>query len=360
MAMPEQEEYAELTIGGRRYRDWKSMSVTRAVQSDRTFFVFEAASAGESGKGGDRIRLGDPCEISLSGLKVVAGRVMHRQPAFTDTQHGLQILGASLHAALSDYTVDHKPGEFKGYNITQIANALAKPAGVEVVLEGKPEGADKVFPIFRVQMGETVFSALSRMARMRNLFITDDERGRLVLFRNDGKAQPRAELAEGRNIKAASGIFQDEIPFTKVEVHGSMPSSDRTWGPQASSVMGKVDNPSGRSNSTLVVAAEMPGDAQDMAMRAAHELAEMRGTQASVQIVTQGWHMDPSTLWIQLIGKTVNVYSPRLFTSESMLMAIATVSHRQDARAGSETVIDLCLPGRLGGSGRIDVGGSDA
>jgi len=358
--MPNPKELAYILVNGKRYLNWKTISVNRTFQAFASTSTFSAASPNESGLStwdALRLRVADQAKIWLGGKLVSSGTISARQPAYNDKEHGLQITVLSKVSDIVNSTVDHEKGEFKGYTLSQIAGAVLQPYGIKFQLQGSTEGADKVFPKVNVQAGETVFAFLERLCRFRNIFLRDDENGNIVGFRSGNQAAMGAELELGRNIKAGSLLMCDENALSKIEAIGQRPGNDQNFGDASRDVKATVTNPAVTRNRPFSLMAEMPGDKQDMQMRASHELAENYVTMLSGSYTVQGWFKDKSTLWLEMIGKTITVYDPFMFPDNRMQLAIQGVTSTQGPE-GTLSVLDMCLPRRLGGGDRIEAGGA--
>lgn len=353
--MPRQREVAEIEVNGQRYSDWESMSVTRSGQDLFTRFTFTAASPIESATNwsGQKLAIGDACQVYLAGIKVADGKIRVRQPAYDDRQHGLQIIGSSLSATIARATVEAKPGEYKNSSLSQVANSVLKPFGVKFMLKGETEGADKPFERVNVQVGETVFALIDRLCRMRNVYLFDDKDGNIIGYRLGKGAQSIADLEEGRNIKSANAVFNYEGAFSMVEAKGQNTGNNERFGDDARDSKGMVKNSAIKEHAPLVLMAEMPGDNADMKMRAQRENGENIATQINANIVVQGWHKDDGSLWIEKIGEVVTVYSPMLFTNDRMSLAIQEVTSGQGP-GGTVTTLGLVLPERFNGGGQIE------
>lgn len=364
--MPRAEEIAEIAVNGQRYRNWESMSVTRSGQDLIPRFMFTAASPVESDTNWSRLKLGvgQDCQVYLAGRKVVDGKILGRQPAYDAIQHGLQVSGASRLNVITRATVDHGKGEFKKSSLSQIAGALLSPYGIQFSLKGSTSGADKLFEKFNVQPGETIFSAIERLCRMRNIYMIPGMDENILGYRLGSATNTIADLQEGRNILSASGIENYEGAFSEIEAVGQRPRTDEHHGDDARDVSAKVSNTKVPEHAPLVIMAEMPGDAQDMKMRAQHENGQNIATQVNVQVEVQGWFKDDDTLWLEHIGEPVSVYSPRLFTNDRMTLAIQDVASTQGTSAqggpGTKTTLGLVLPERYNGGGQIDGGSAGA
>jgi prophage tail gpP-like protein len=351
--MPNPQEIAELVVNGREYRDWDMVSVQRSFQSPASVMTFSAASPIESGGwAAQKLKIGDLCSCKMAGVTVANGVLYLRQVAFDDRRHGLQVQVASKVQDILYATVDQKPGQFKDYSIEGIGNALVKPYGLKFKIDGNPSGADKKFPRFNVQPGETVFAAISRLCRMRNLFLIDDKDGNLVAKRIDGSGGAQAHLEEGRNIKSATCVMSHENVHNMIQVLGQRPGNDQNWGDEARDTSASVSNPEIKRHRPLTIPAEEPGDQQDMQMRAEHAGAVNIATMLQAEVTVQGWHDPSGVLWIEHVGKEISVKSAMLFPEEQRSLAVQGVVLKQ-TNAGTETVLSLIIPSRLGGGGQI-------
>lgn len=357
--MPKRSEVAEIVVAGKRYSHWTTVSVTRAGNDPFPKAVFTVAAPAEAAPNWSKLKLaiGDKCEVYLAGRKVIEdGRIIGRQPAFDATQHALQ-LSVSTNATVVDRaTVDHERGEYKKSNLTQIANALLKPYGKTFTTKGDTEGMDKPFDRFNVQCGETVYSAICRLCRMRNVYLLADEAGNFVGYRLKDKPGSNAELAEGKNILSASANFDYTGALNKIDVIGQRPGNDQYFGDDARTQVGTVKNPAIKQHAPLSIIAEQPGDAADMRMRAQHENGFLLAEQVQVQIVVQGWLKDERRLWLEMIGEPVSINSPMLFTDDRMSLAIQAVTSTQGPQ-GTLSELTLVLPQAFNGTEQIDTSG---
>ncbi|WP_342106286.1 phage baseplate assembly protein [Methylobacterium sp. SI9] len=355
--MPKQAELAEIVVGGQRYANWDSVSVTRSGMSVVPTFTFTAASPIESATNfaGLKLKIGDPCEVLLAGRRVIRGQIRHRQPAFDANQHGLQIGGTSLTGEIVKATVDHNQGEFKNYTLSQILNSVFKPYGIKFNLKGSTDGADKVFEKVNVQTGELLFNFAERLCRMRNVFMFSDMDENIVGYRMGSAADGIADLQEGRNILSASAVFDYNGAYAEHQAIGQNTGNDQRFGDAARDVTGSAKNPAVPNKTVNRFMMEQPGDKADALMRAQHENAHDVGSQVQVTIVVQGWFANQDTLWLEHIGEPVSVYSPMLFTDDRLNLAIQEVTSTQNA-GGTMTTLTLVLPEAYNGIGTIQGG----
>ncbi|MCB4803517.1 prophage tail gpP-like protein [Methylobacterium brachiatum] len=358
--MPKPTEVAEIAVNGQRYSNFETVSVSRSGVDPFPKFAFTAASPIESAPNwaGMKLGIGDECEVILGGRQAISrGRITGRQPAYDAQQHGLQIVGTTNSATVVRATVDHNKGEFKGYKLSQIANAALKPYGTKFSTKGDTAGMDQPFEKVAVQFGETVFAFIERLCRMRNAYILCDKSGDLVGYRLDNAVKTIADLQEGRNILAASANFNYEGALSEIQTQGQRPGNDQRFGDAARDQSATVKNSSVKQHVPLVFAAEMPGDQAEMRMRAQHENGYNLADQLTVQITVQGWFRDESSLWLEHVGDPVSVYSPMLFTNDRLNLAIQAVNSTQGP-AGTLSQLTLVLPGAYNGGDQVQTGGT--
>jgi len=358
--MPNPTEVARVVARGQSYDIWTSIEVERffgaPVVSQMKLAVAEVTSASATGAwSAIKLKPGDLAQGFLAGQLVISGKVVMRQAVYDASVHGVEITVTSHTQDLVSSTVDGAPGQYKNYTWLQIAQAVAAKVGVNVRLVGNPAGATKIFPRVSEHIGETRFAFIERLARMRDLHLRDDEIGNLVAQRGTSGSSG-AQLVEGQNIKAARIVWRDDDAVDQVKVTGAQHGTDQVWGDQARDVAATAKNPNFSGNRPLTILAEQPGDSQDMAMRANHEIAINNTTQVDCEVTVQGWLMAGGSLWMQHVGKTMTVYSPMLIPANAITLAVKGVVHRQSDQSGTTTTIHLCLPNGLGDPNQVSTG----
>ncbi len=337
-------ETAVLTVGGRNYSGWTSVMVRRIYGGACSDFGFTAAEPldGTTDFSSWRISVGDQCTITLAGILAFTGYVFVRQGSFNATQHGLMVTGRSLTADAVDSSAPVNGGQYKGYTFQALASTLAKQAGVNLIIKGSSPDLSRVFPQFSIAYGETVFSAVERLARLRGLHITDDANGNWIADAFDPKSASRGQLVEGQNLIEARGTIDGSRSFNIVNIVGQRPGNDQTNGTPARDVSATLTNSSARASRRLIAVMEEPGSPQDAVTRANHETAYNATDLVDCHGVVQGWQSAPGTLWDT--GLNYGVKSPMLDLDRTL--ASRQVIYRQ-SETGSRTEIDLCTPESL-------------
>lgn len=366
MASPNLNLIATVIAAGQKYTTWESIEIEKRYEDVFVHMRLECAEMvdvrGASGLSALRLKPGDPAQGYLGDQLAVTGNVSLRQTTYDKNTHSVFIVVASQTNGLSPSTVDGKPGFYKNYNFSQIANAVANPVGVQVIVKGNPASASKPFPRVSEHIGETRLQLIARIAAMRNLYLLPDEFGNLLA--TQGVGDNVAALVEGKNIEAArltlrNDEYTNPIHTIGQNFAGSLTTTDDEAARDVTATVNATPeqgagNAPNRPETQLL---PHPGDNQDAAWYAARVAAQSLAMYIQGQIVVPGWFMNNGDLWMKHVGDLVTVYSPMLVPTDTITLAIKGVVHRQNNGDGSQSIIEVCDPGSLGAQGRINTDG---
>lgn len=336
-------EAAVLMVAGRNYTSWTSVMVRRAYGGTASECEFTAAEPLDTNADFSnwKIRPGDQCTVKLAGILAFTGFVFVRQGSFNAGQHGLMVTCRSVTADAVDSTV--LPQEYKGYTFEALASALAKQAGVNLIIRGSSPSLARPFPRFSADPEETIFSAVDRLARMRGLHLTDDASGNWIADVFDPKAAQKGQLVEGKNLLEARASIDGSHAFHITNISAQRPGNDQTNGRACRDNSATVTNHAVRSTRRRALIMEEPGSPQDCAARANYETSWNAAAIVDCHCVVHGWLSAPGALWAS--GLNYAVKSPML--DLDMVLAARQVTYRQTSEGGSRTEIDLCTPNAL-------------
>jgi prophage tail gpP-like protein len=223
-----------------------------------------------------------------------------------------------------------------------------KPFGLKFYWRNMPDGASKPFKSVQVFHGETVFEFIERLARLRGVFMTDDEHGNLVGGSVKSTAASAATLEEGRNIFEARAMMRDDQVRSKYMGHGQDKGSDDVWGKTASQISATAENPTEKRYRPLILIAEEPSTKEDLKDRVDREQAQRIGTSVQCGVTVQGW-LKPGGKGLWQIGEILSVKAPSLFPNPggTQKLAVQTITFAQDAVRGTTTTLNLILPQAL-------------
>lgn len=342
-------EVAEITVGGRRYRDWESVVVKLAEGESNPSCKLTVSEGAPLTKSFAEIQIkpGDHCTVNLAGEKAFDGYVETRQGGYTANQHGIEIIAVGKTKALADGAAQTETMEFRDKSLKQIADEVVKPAGVKVV--PKTPISNKPFNRASIPPGMSKFDFIEMLARQRGVTLAGDKDGNLTMrtvwMGGGDKLVEGVNILEGRQVwtisqgdgpNDATGQTGAQGPDFGAKVarsRGSSPNTSKPGGPGV--------------HAPNVQVAEHAVDKDDATTRSQTE-AEKRGDETfQVTIVVQGWLRPSGGLWQP--GQKVHVKSPMLIVDEELDLNTATFT--QDSKKGTLTTLELKRPSGGGADG---------
>jgi prophage tail gpP-like protein len=345
MATPQ--EICTVTANGVQYNSWETVEVHKSASDviDHCMFTVSEPSTGGSGLAALKLAPGDAATVTLGGAKAITGNVYLRQAAADDKTHAVQIGIASKSHIILRTSVDGKPGQYLNQNIQQIGSACFGKVGVNFNVVGAPSGANTPFARISETIGQTRFSFIENLCRLRNLHLIDDGQGGISAFRSSqGKVAP---LQEGVNIlKSRLLLKADEY----VENLNGLAQIYKQGAPGAQvSATATVSNPVGAATGgNFNFPIENAGDQATVQMRVNHQADHVNYQTVDGVITVQGWFLSAGDLWMNHVPADVTVMSPLLIPGGSMSFIIKEVIHRQSSAEGTTTDILITNENGLG------------
>jgi prophage tail gpP-like protein len=336
------QEVAEVTIKGKRFRDWESVIVRMEEGNVPNSFKLSVSEGAPLSKtfAEMQIKPGDHCTVTLAGELAITGYVETRQVAYTAEQHGIEIVGHSLNKAAVDASVMHKTMEFKNKGISQIATELLKPLGLK--WNPKTQISEKPFPRVNIAHGTSVHEQIETLARLRGVTLGTDLQGNYTArtqFEQGGD-----KLEEGKNILEGKETLTMSMSggASGNYYYGQEPGSNEKHGPKV------AHDPQGKSKNDITGMGKglhapntsvvgMPGDKMDAKTNADMEGDRRDYEKFEVTITVQGWLKPSGGLWKP--GEMIHVKSPMLIVDEKLKLMKADFT--QDNKSGTRTTLLL-------------------
>ena len=357
-ASPKPQETAVLTVNGVKFDDWESVFVQKRRGDSFSHFRFTAAERDPVfGQNSYDVPLwqklqfkpGDHCTVSLAGVQVIHGYIDVRQVAYDATSHGVMLHGKSVTAWAARSSVDTKTGSFDGKNIQQVAQEVLAPYRVGI----KTIGNLDLTPFVHLQNehGELIWDFLERLARPRGIVMGSDAKGNFLLI-GDHSLPTVTELIEGRNIKTCQCTIRHDQTYTNYDGRAQGTATDSRSGTDMSELHATASSQvKGQPYSKLITASEqMVTSVAEVQKRVDSERIWHDDTEVQATITVQGWLRDNTHLW--KTGEHVFVRSPMAMLNQAL--GIQDVTFTQDSNNGTETTLDLVLPGLLRASPNCD------
>ena len=342
-------EDVTLLVNSRTFRVWQHLELTRGIEQAAATWGVQATARWPDESNPIRIRPLSDVNLYLGEDLVVTGFVDTISPSYSARDHAIQVTGRSRPGQLVDCShVDAGP-QFRNQTLLQIARALAAPYGIDV---RAPVDTGAPIRRFVLEPTETVFAAIERLARLRQLLVTDNADGELVLTKAGTTRAIGALVCEAGpisalprygprgNILSASASFDGSVRFSEYLCRSQMVPSDSTFGTPASETAGSETDDGLDLRRVLRISPEGPSDNATCKARATWEAARRAGRSVSYECTVQGWRQaKDGPLWEP--NQPVSLDDRIIGLEAEMLITQCTYTLGLD---GSRCTLTLAMP----------------
>ena len=269
-----------LEVNGLSYGQWTDIKVNRSLDNFPAQFSFTAAFNIAENKSFP-IKEGDKCTVFADGKQIINGFVEVIEGEYSMGSHSINIRGRSRTCDLVDSTVAADINITMPASLKSVINQILQKSGftdiaVNIISEAQPKDfttADKVV----ASVGDSVISVIDKYCRKRQLYITDDFNGDLVLFSGStGKFKAQLQTAGNDldNIKSARVRRDSSKRFNKYTVHSQQnlttvdPFSDVSPNDTVGGLDSSAMDIDVRAQRRLNIIAESPSNSDECKQRA--------------------------------------------------------------------------------------------
>ena len=346
-AVPGSDELT-LRVGGLEFKGWQSVRVTRGCERMPSDFDVELVEQYPGDPGQVLIAPGSPCEVFLGSDRVLTGYVDRYMPSISAHDHAVRISGRSMCQDLVDSSAILPNMSISGGKFLSIAQQLAEPYGITVKAQTKH--ADGTFNTFGVNLGETPYELIERVARYFRVLVYDDTDGNLILA-DVGASSMASGFTIGDNVQSASATFTADARFgtyIAARMNTAIGSDIAAKTGIDGYYIGEVSDPGAPKTGVygkprkrqLVVVSEQLIDGHDLALsRAEWEMNRRVGRSQALSVVCDSWRDKAGTLWQP--NAFAPLYLPQLKLTPDKPWIIGQVSFIRDEHQG--TLAELTL-----------------
>ncbi len=337
----------EVYRAGEILEGWEEIRVARSVDELAGTFELLFAEVEPDAPLERKLLRGEALEIKVDGELVMSGVISRRTKAYNGTTNAITVTGRDIVSDLIDCSAANEPGQWKGARVATIAREILAPfEGLRFREDLSVAGLGSA-TTFALQTGETAFSALDRLARMRGLLLASDLEGG-IYFTRTGRELAPVSLERGANIEAGSVEEDESARFSRYIIHGAGPTPaywDVGVGPGQAFRVESKDAGVLRYR-PLILHAETAADEGELRARVNFE-SSVRAARA-LRIVYQlpDWKLD-GHLWRP--GERVPVWDPILEiggpSGSPVEMLVGSVDWSRSATGGSRTTLGIYRPG---------------
>lgn len=320
----------KLLLGTDIWEGWTTIDVERSFEDVSGGFQLIGVDRWPGGERG--VEEGEQCSVSLDGRTVITGYVDFVGCDIDPDQHIYQVQGRDRTEDLVDCSVVGR-SQWVGRTLLQIAQDVCKPFGISVTSQVPLKPLSRV----NVDVGETAFELLDRLAKHVGVLLVSDGLGGLRIINPTGGAES-GQLVEGENLVNLSLSSSWRDRHSVYIVRGQSAAADDNVNVAAATHRrAEVRDPGINRYRPLVVIADEQG--VDLQARAQWECNVRRGRGAQAQARVDGWGPSSGEVWTP--GDLVGVRSPR--TGFYGQLQISRARYRLDG-TGLYTMLALVDP----------------
>lgn len=282
-----------LTVGGQNLTGWTAVRVSRSVEAMPSSFDITATELYPTLANEVFVQPGDPCQIRIGQDLVLTGYVDRYVPVVGPGRHEVRVIGRSKCQDIVDCSAVIHGAQISAASALALAQKLCAPFGVQVK---SLAGPGPTIPQFNVNLGETVYEIIERVARYSALLAYDDADGNLVLSRV-GSTSMASGFALPGNIEEASASFSMDQRFS--EYIAAIMSVDKLSDiGEGGNVQGVAKDPGVPRYRPRIVVSEQFQNGQSLALqRARWEAARRRGRSQAITLTCDAWRDAAGALW---------------------------------------------------------------
>lgn len=294
--MNDEQNRVRLTVNGYDFSGWKEVSITAGIERVARDFSLQVTyhrDNVQSAKFAGMIRPHDRCEVYIGADKVLTGFVDGTPVQYDGQSVSFAIAGRSLTGDLVDCSAIGAANQWRAQKLEQIAATLAAEYGVKVVAD-VPTG--EAVADFAIEQGETVFEAIDRLLRSRQLWASDDEHGVLRIIKA-GSQRAGGALRLGENILSGSAELDYKQRFSEYRCKGQQAGTDDRYGDAANQSSASSGDALVKRRRVLLFTQSGQASAADCQRRVRFEQASRYSQSLAAQYTVQGWRAGNGQLW---------------------------------------------------------------
>lgn len=325
------EDAVTVFLNGRAFHSWESVSVTKNLDNVINSFSLDVDNRFSEVSQEWPIKPGTRVAVNIGKERVITGFIDSISVDYAADSRGFSASGRSRSADLVDCSVSGKT-EFSSVKFEDVVSQLISPFGMEAFYSVTPKQVEK----FGTKPGESVFTALDRLARIQGFLWVSTRNGNIRLTRA-GRARAASEISQDVNLLGGSISFNNAERFSEYKVLGQKPGTDEFNGLLSASPVGtSKDNGIDRFR-PLTIIAESPIDDSQAKERAGWEASVRIGQSFLANVTVQGWRQRDGSIWG--INQLVRFKSKFFGIDQDLL--ISSVTHTRSSSSGTLTSMDL-------------------
>ena len=282
-----------LLVNGVLYGGWLKLSIGAGINRFARDFSFAVTREWPDGLGALKdIREGDLVEVRIGADVVMTGYVDATPIRYDSDSVTVGVEGRSKTGDLIDCSALNKPAQWKGATAAKIISDLAGEYGVTV----QEDFADQqIIKEFQFTRGDSVFDCIDKLRKQRNLLITDNGAGQVVIAKI-GATRASDALTLGQNVVSASCPKDFKEVYNEYVVIGQKSNDGQAKVRETNTAQTQKSEVFKRKR-VLYVKQSGNADVRSCADRAKYEQQCRFAKAHEVDLTVRGWRQSDGTLW---------------------------------------------------------------
>ncbi len=203
-----------IKAGGYEKSGWTDVDISRGIESVPSFMQLSVTEEFPNNTAVLPLAPGQPCVVTIGKDTILTGYIDRYSASYSDAEHTVSIAVRSKMEDSVDASAEFSQngGQVNGMNLAQIANQLTEPYGIKVVDKAQ---ADDVIPSFIINLGETSFDIITRVAHTMATLVYDDSNGNLVLAKVGQEGSHSSGFVEGEGLYSCAVNFSMDQRFSQ-------------------------------------------------------------------------------------------------------------------------------------------------
>lgn len=337
-----------IEINGIKYDGFESISVTKNIETISGSFSFAATSNDVSVF---PIKRSDPCKVFINNESVINGYVDTVNVSYDANSHSISISGRDRTEDIIDSTVIGEKEFNAPTSLIDIITTTLKGNGLSAISVINEAGAIESFPegtTYSSKIGETVFEFIERYARKRQVLLTTNGNGDLVLARS-GSTSAITSLqgkisGQFNNIKTGNVSYTSEGLFNKYTIRSQENFGAAAFGADITlsegvNKKGVATDSNIRTSRQIEIASNSSDNNVDCANLAQWNANLRKARSSTVSVVVQGYYQDEAQTRLWKPNELVKVDDDYLDVNATLL--VQSVEYNLSNTTGSTTTINL-------------------
>jgi prophage tail gpP-like protein len=325
----------ELVIGAKAYSGWQKISIERSLETIAGAFDLTVSERWAGQQAMKAIAPQDRGRVTIGGETVITGWVDTVEPDYDATSHQVTVRGRDAAGDLVDCSILAGVTQLPSGPALGMIESICAPFGIKVTAD--VPGANTVILNTAVQLSETAFATIQRIASQAGFLVVSDGQGGIRLT-NPGTAGGRAPVILGKNILRAHGTYSTLKQFSTYYVAAQTVALD-LQDPLATAVMtGKATDPNITRYRPFVTIGDLSPNGVEYLQQYAQWLATVNlGRAWRAQVTLQGWRDDGGVLW----APNTLVRLQDEFLAVDQVLLVAGVKFMLDEEEGTRSELTL-------------------